>query len=123
MEEPHDRDLADTALRECEEEVGLALPRSAVLGSLSRLYVDVSRFSILPHVAVDDRPVDFVVDRTEVDEAFVVPLATLRKNIGSTIITRREDRFDVPCYQLPQGPLWGATAMITAELLTLLDSV
>ncbi len=121
MYEPEDATLRDTALRECEEEVGVVLPTTSVLGSLSRLYIDVSRVSVLPFVAIVDTPPTFTPEPSEVDRVFLATLGELRASVGFTEIVRPGWRRKVPCYRLAAGALWGATAMITAELLSLID--
>ena len=74
--EPGDRDAAATALREAEEEVGLAAAQLEVIGHLPE-YTTVTRYLVTPVVALV-RP-GFVLrpDPFEVDEVFEVPLAFL----------------------------------------------
>jgi 8-oxo-dGTP pyrophosphatase MutT (NUDIX family) len=52
--DPDDRDHVATALRETEEEVGLDRRQVRVLGSLSRAYLQVSNFDVVPVVGVWD---------------------------------------------------------------------
>ena len=119
MAEDDDTDLIDTSLRECREETGVVLSRSSVLGTLSRLYIDVSQFSVLPVVAWTEHPVEFRPEPSEVARAFLVPLQELRESVDRRRLDRRGSLIDVPCYAPSDTMIWGATAMITAEFLAL----
>jgi 8-oxo-dGTP pyrophosphatase MutT (NUDIX family) len=73
---PGDVDLIDTALRETEEEVGLARDRVQVLGPLNT-YSTVSSYVVTPIVALVQPPFSLTLDAFEVAEAFEVPLQFL----------------------------------------------
>jgi 8-oxo-dGTP pyrophosphatase MutT (NUDIX family) len=64
------------ALRECAEEIGLALLQDAVLGRLDD-YVTRSGFVITPVVAWCESPATLAPDPSEVAEIHCVPLAEL----------------------------------------------
>jgi mutator protein MutT len=66
------------ALRECREEVGLALPESAVLGRLDD-YATRSGFVITPVVLWSDSPGALRADPAEVAEIHEVPIAELER--------------------------------------------
>jgi len=74
--EIHDADAVATALRETEEEVGLARRHVEVLGHLP-VYTTVTGFIVTPVVALVQPPFDLRIDTGEVDEAFEVPLQFL----------------------------------------------
>ena len=74
--EPHDRGPEGTALRESEEEVGLAETRVELLGRLPD-YTTVTRFVVTPVVGLIHPPFDLKLDAFEVAEAFEVPLSYL----------------------------------------------
>lgn len=76
--EPHDAGPAATALREAQEEVGVAPSQIEVLGALPP-YTTVTHFVVTPVVALLP-PLELhalPLDRFEVAEAFEVPLAWL----------------------------------------------
>jgi 8-oxo-dGTP pyrophosphatase MutT (NUDIX family) len=123
MAEPEDADLVDTALRECHEETGLLLPRASVLGTLTRLYIDVSRFSVLPVVAWTGETPELQPEPSEVSRAFLISLRDLRASVGVRGLDRRGTHVEVPCYSPADTVIWGATAMITAEFLALADQI
>ena len=74
--EPEDAGPAETALREAEEEVGLARHRVEVVGSLPT-YTTVTSYVVTPVVGLVTPPFDLTLDSFEVAEAFEVPLAYL----------------------------------------------
>ncbi|MFK7962815.1 MAG: CoA pyrophosphatase [Burkholderiaceae bacterium] len=74
--EAHDDDRLATALREAEEEVGLEIDRSQVIGQLPA-YRTGTGFEVTPVVAVIDAPLQLTIDPNEVAETFEVPLAFL----------------------------------------------
>ncbi|MFK7894805.1 MAG: CoA pyrophosphatase [Myxococcota bacterium] len=71
-----DPDPLATALREAEEEIGLAPDRVEVLGRLGD-YVSHSGFRIAPVIALIEPPVAFTPEPTEVESIAEVPLAHL----------------------------------------------
>lgn len=74
--EASDADAVATALREAEEEVGLAARHVEVLGHLP-LYTTVTAYDVTPVVALVHPPFDLALDAFEVAEAFEVPLRFL----------------------------------------------
>ncbi len=77
--EPEDADAAGTALREAQEEVGLAPERVDVIGLLP-VYTTVTSYLVTPVVALVRAPFaldELALDSFEVDEAFEVPLQFL----------------------------------------------
>ena len=71
--EDSDADVVDTALREAEEEVGLARSHVEVIGMLP-VYTTVTAFSVTPVVAIVRPGFALALDDFEVAEAFEVPL-------------------------------------------------
>jgi 8-oxo-dGTP pyrophosphatase MutT (NUDIX family) len=74
--EAHDADAVATALRETEEEVGLARTHVDVIGTLPH-YTTVTAFVVTPIVAIVRPPFSLALDTFEVAEAFEVPLPYL----------------------------------------------
>src|SRR5262245_1190363 len=110
------------ALREAHEEVGLSTNLVRVLGPLTPLDIPVSGFRLHPIVGASDRrprltPADREVSRIlEVDvESLLAP--------DSVVLTRRTRdgvALTVPGFHLEGVEIWGATAMVLAEFLSLL---
>jgi 8-oxo-dGTP pyrophosphatase MutT (NUDIX family) len=118
-----DESLAEAALREASEEIGLDTRRVRMIGQLSPLHIPVSGFVVHPLIAVGEGEHRFRADGLEVDEVLEVPVAWLLDPRSRRVETRRYgDRdYRVPFFEVPGGKIWGATAMILAELVRLLQ--
>jgi 8-oxo-dGTP pyrophosphatase MutT (NUDIX family) len=113
----------DAALREADEEVGLARDGVRVLGRLTSLYIPVSGFRIEPFVAATDRRPTFRAAADEVDELIEISLTSLLDPArrGERHATRDEHPVVVPYFEIAGRHVWGATAMILAELCKVLE--
>lgn len=117
--------IRDAALREAAEEVGLEPAGVRVLGVLSTLYIPVSDFALHPVVGVVDARPAFRPHSPEVARIVDVPLALLLGPRGAPrrgAVWRRGERVLVPYFEVLSERVWGATAMILAELLALLGA-
>ena len=120
--DPSDTDSWATAVRECEEEIGIGPRRITRMGRLSDLPV-ITNFLITPWVAHITEPGPYTLSREEVSEVFSVPLGTFRdkRNVRTARLSRFQHEERV--YFFHGGPhvVWGATAAIIAELLNVLE--
>lgn len=111
--------LAQTALRETEEEVGV--PRTAVqiLGELTSLYIPPSDFTVHPFVGWTPRQPRFRPEIAEVDQIIEVALEYLLQPSVQTVgaFTFSGKDYPVPYYDVDGHRVWGATAMILSEFL------
>ena len=115
--------VRQAALREAEEEVGLDPGQVRLFGELSALPIAVSGFVLHPVVGVLEgdprpRPAD-----GEVSRALHVALADLRdpRNLRYGVYRRPDRSVRVPYFAVQEERVWGATAMVLAELLAVLD--
>lgn len=115
--------LQTTALRETHEEIGIAPDRIEVLGALSPLFVWVSNHLVQPFVGRVLGPLELTLCEREVAEVIAVPLTRLRaaRYRGAELMTLARGRAWAPYFALPTARLWGASAMMLAELVNLLD--
>jgi 8-oxo-dGTP pyrophosphatase MutT (NUDIX family) len=120
-----DGSLLATALRETEEEIGIARADVDVLGVLDPIHTFTSNFLITPFVARVPHPYPLRADPREVAEIFTVPLATLGDPATRVEETWTIDGHAVPvtAYRLDGRVIWGATQRITAALLDLLTAL
>jgi 8-oxo-dGTP pyrophosphatase MutT (NUDIX family) len=118
-------DLCAAALREAEEEVGISPQDFQVLGELTPLFIPPSNYCIFPFVAYSGRRLDFVLSDLEVAEILEVPIAHLTdpEYFHRETWTIREHEVSVPFFRFKQDKIWGATAMVLAELLAVLGDV
>jgi 8-oxo-dGTP pyrophosphatase MutT (NUDIX family) len=119
-----DENLLATALREAEEEVGIAAADVEVLGHINHHHT-ISEFQVRPYVAVMDWPYRLQLDEIEVARAFTIPLNWLAQ--ASNYRTEERQHPDssrpwpVVYYDLYDGEmLWGATARMTLSLIDVL---
>lgn len=118
-------DAVAAALRETWEELDVDTARLEVLGELSPLYIPPSGFCIYPVVAYAAERPDFVPNPGEVAEVLEVSLAHLLDpgTRGDEIWPTRGVDVRVPFYRVGHHKVWGATAMVLCELLTLIREV
>jgi 8-oxo-dGTP pyrophosphatase MutT (NUDIX family) len=109
------------ALREAHEEVGLDASRVQVLGALTPVDIPVSGFRLHPIVgAADERPELRPAD-AEVARILDIQIASLLDpaRLVARPMTRDGVTRQVPLLAVPGAEIWGATAMVLAEFLTL----
>lgn len=106
-----DTSFASAALREAQEEIGLAPESVEILGYLDD-YPTITRYLVTPVVGIVERAPAFTPHAREVAEVFEVPL-------DYVLDARRYERkaffrggVNVPFYELNYGAyrIWGATA-------------
>lgn len=100
-----------TALRETEEEVGLARRHVTVLGYLPE-YRTGTGFRVTPVVGEVTPPFELTLDAFEVAEAFEVPLGFLLDKANHQIHSLHYRGAERQFYAIPYGNyfIWGATA-------------
>jgi 8-oxo-dGTP pyrophosphatase MutT (NUDIX family) len=114
-------DAMQAALREAWEELGIVREELDILGTLSELYIPPSNFCLTPVVAATHRRPDFRPHDAEVAALIEAPMyllsdpATIHEEMR--FIAGEERR--VPYFLLGTQKVWGATAMILAELVVL----
>ena len=124
--EEDDSTLTETALREAEEEVGINAGVVTVAGALTKLYIPPSNFLVTPVVGFCESKPLFIPQQTEVDEIVEVDLATLtnEKLINEKVIHLQQNiSLHVKYYDLYGKTVWGATAMMIAEMNELLKRI
>jgi len=120
--EDSDADLVQTALREAEEETGADQKKISVLGTLTPLFIQVSNMIVTPVVGWTETKPDF---KHQEDEVVFLFDAELRRFLDPSIVKTkpmeiRGEKIDVRYYDYDGYVIWGATAMILHELLTIL---
>ncbi|WP_051229098.1 CoA pyrophosphatase [Paludibacterium yongneupense] len=104
-----DRDAVDTALREAEEEIGLARERVTVVGVLPP-YVTITHFVVTPVVALLSAPLQLRPEPGEVAGIIEVPLARALDPANYTRHDYERDDVRGQYLALAGTPVWGATA-------------
>jgi 8-oxo-dGTP pyrophosphatase MutT (NUDIX family) len=115
--ETEDQTPVHTALRETEEEIGLAREHVEVLGFLPE-YRTGTGFRVTPVVALVTPPFDLALDPFEVAEAFEVPLAFLLDPANHKRHSLHYRGALRHFFAMPYGDyfIWGATAGMIRSL-------
>jgi 8-oxo-dGTP pyrophosphatase MutT (NUDIX family) len=117
-----DKDLKETALRECFEEVGIAPERVTLLKEMTNVYIPPSNFLVTPYMAYAIGKLNFTPNR-EVAQVLETPLSDLLNDdfVHFEIHKLRgTPKVQIPYFQLNDHKVWGATAMIISEVKELL---
>lgn len=114
-------DEREAALRETEEEVGIARDRIEILGQLPGLWT-VTDFWVTPVVGFLTEPISTTLLRVnpqEIDETLWVPLKTLQdpKTYRKEWIERGAIRFPIHVYYVGEHRIWGATGSMLHNFL------
>ena len=116
--EPHDVTLADVALREAEEEVGLDRASVNVLGYLRPQWT-ISGYSMTPVVGFVDHVPELTADPSEVASVFCVPADYLFDTANHVQSVREYAGRQFPVAEIRWGRhrIWGATAHVVTRLM------
>jgi 8-oxo-dGTP pyrophosphatase MutT (NUDIX family) len=121
--DPGDGSLLETALREAEEEIALSPDLVDVVGELEEMYIPPSDFRVSPFVGLLPPEAEMVLDPDEVEAIFTASLEELMspETFRRVPWTRDGRDYMVPVFAVEGPPprnIWGATAAMTAALLT-----
>ncbi len=114
--------IASAALREAAEEIGVDPSLIRIVGPLTPLHIPVSGFIVHPIVGVTDGTPAFRLATTEVDRVLEIPFEHLLdpNRVHETTRMRDDVLVEVPYFELEGHQVWGATAMMLAELLAVI---
>ena len=121
-QEADDTDLVYTALREASEETGIRKEDVELIGILTPLYIPVSNIVVTPVVGwLYKKPV-LVAEKSEVE--FIIE-ADIESFLDYSIIKVRPyeirgEKIDIRYFDYNGHVIWGATAMMFHELLTII---
>ena len=123
--DPEDQSLADTAIREAFEEIGLPRNRIELVGELPQVFTFVSNYLISPNIGWCHGTIAELtpqLNASEVSAVLDIPLAELANpaNRQEHEFTRFDTPITVYSYECGGQTIWGATAQIVTHLLTLL---
>lgn len=120
--EKDDASAEMAALREAQEEVGIDPSLIEILGKLSDFYLEISRFSIQPFLAWTDNRPEFTVNTDEVEELILFPVSDFVENeiIQETELQTMTGILPIKYFPYNGQVIWGATAMILAELMEIM---
>lgn len=115
--DPEDASLVETALREAEEEIGLARTHVSLLGELPTTSTFATNYVIHPFVGTIPAGLAWQLSAREVDAVLELPVEALRSGRTRTRMERRGVSFETDAYVVEDHLIWGATARILESLL------
>jgi 8-oxo-dGTP pyrophosphatase MutT (NUDIX family) len=119
-QEVFDKTLLETALRETEEEIGVSSDQVDIKAQLSSIFIPISNFQVQPFLGVSHQPLSFKIDPIEVEQ--VLPLSfdeILNNPLQPISHTYFDKTYTLQAFQVGGFKIWGATAMILSEIVTL----
>ncbi len=118
-----DKSLEFCALRETFEEVGLNSEKIEIIGALTPLYIPVSNFKVNPFLAYTIEKLETFILSNEVSSVIKTPISLLLnpENVKREIMRVGPDQvlLETPYFDVFGHKVWGATAMMLAEILEL----
>ncbi|WP_338767614.1 CoA pyrophosphatase [Bernardetia sp. ABR2-2B] len=124
--EEQDENLMMTAIRETQEEIGVIVPKTNIIGSLSDLYIPPSDSMVTPFVGFMNEKPSFIPDPKEVDRIIEAPLSFLQNpnlRMQKKVKLANDVVLDVPYFAVNDDSVWGATAMMLSEFLHLIEEI
>jgi len=108
--------LLDTALREAEEEIGLAPGNVEVAGALPPIGTFVTNYKVHPFVGLIGRGMQFAPNPSEVESVLVASLDDLASGYEKRRLVRRGVPIKTDTFLVSDKLIWGATARILGDL-------
>jgi 8-oxo-dGTP pyrophosphatase MutT (NUDIX family) len=124
--ESYDATMADTALRETEEEIGIHKSSIEIIKEFTEIYIPPSNFLVAPFLGISTSEPFFVLQPDEVAGIIELPLTVFLddKNVVTRkLTTSYAASIDVPAFLVKEHVVWGATAMMMSELKETLKKV
>jgi 8-oxo-dGTP pyrophosphatase MutT (NUDIX family) len=112
-----DGDLARTALREMEEEVGVAPHRVTIAGKLPIVKARANNYAVTPFVATVAPGDAMRVDENETVGVFTVPLAFVIDELREGVTSIGAFEVPTPVLDYEGKHIWGLTGYILSEFV------
>lgn len=116
--------LEQTALRELEEELGVAPSRVRLLGRLPDVSTVVTDYAIAPFVGYLEQRQPWLCSDGEIEAVIEVPLAEILRPGAvryATVVVRGGER-NVTALDYGEHHIWGATGRILKDLVEALEA-
>ena len=120
-----DEDLLVTALREANEELGIQANQVSLLGGLTSLYIPPSNFLVHPFLGYMNEIPEFILSEAEVKRVLLLPVSSFldQGNVSIEVFKSSNGAsVEAPTYRIEDVTIWGATAMMMAEISSLINT-
>jgi 8-oxo-dGTP pyrophosphatase MutT (NUDIX family) len=124
--DPDDYSMAETALRECEEEIGVNRHSIKLFKAMSELYIPPSDFWVKPYMGLVNYSPKFVPQKEEVAGLIFVSAAELFDDtlfFTEQIHYPQRGEMNMPVFDFQGNRVWGATAMMLFEMRQTLGEI
>lgn len=115
-------DPATAALREAEEELGLAPQDVELLGAFEPVHTHVTGVLIVPFVGLLWRDPRFTPNAAEIAEVLEYPLSELQARAATRDLEWEGRWYTTDLFDMDGNVIWGATARILRMFLDLLEA-
>jgi 8-oxo-dGTP pyrophosphatase MutT (NUDIX family) len=120
-QDPEDANLCATALREAQEEIGLAPDGVDLVGALQPTPTIATNYAVYPFVGLIEPGQTWRPAEAEVAEVLELTLRELQEGYARRPLLRRGIPFRTDTYVVGEHLVWGATARMLADLFARLD--
>lgn len=124
--ETEDLIVANTALRETQEEVGIYPEIIELIRPFTPTYIPPSNFMVHPFLGICKEEIVFIPQASEVAKVIELPLSVFLDDkiiIEANLSTSYAKNINVPAFKIENQVVWGATAMMLSELKEVLKVV
>ncbi len=121
--EEDDETFFDAALRELGEELGVNPELINLISPLTELYIPPSNFLVKPFLCFSNYQLTYNPNKSEVRSFMEIPLSFFLEEsnvIQGGFKSARGYDVNAPFYEYNSHKIWGATAMMIAEIVDLL---
>ncbi len=117
-----DKDIQATALREAQEEIGIKATDVKIIKNLTELFIPPSNMFCQPVVGYMASRPGFYPDEREVAGIFEVSITEILDPsiVQVRTVETRGVKLETPCFVIQDQIVWGATALMIAELIEVL---
>ncbi|WP_341225845.1 CoA pyrophosphatase [uncultured Arcticibacterium sp.] len=122
--EDFDESYERTALREAEEEIGLKALDVNIIGTLTEVYIAPSNYWVKPIIGTLDYKPSFFPDKREVAAIHQIPWSefSIPERFQKRTIQVRGTTMVTSGFEIQGQWIWGATALMIAELMEVLKT-
>jgi 8-oxo-dGTP pyrophosphatase MutT (NUDIX family) len=122
--EETDIHLEFTARRECFEEIGLPIESGFLIKEMTKVFIPVSNFIVYPFVFFVDFLPELIASEREVEDIIHYKIDHLLKDEHQSkmdiLLPNNILQKNIPCFEIENKKIWGATALILNELKLIL---